>query len=231
MPKLTVVIPTLDEERTIGSCLEAVGESSGLEIVVSDGGSRDATCEIAAGAGATVVRGTQGRGPQLNRGAAAGSAPRLLFVHADCRLPAGWRAALDRALDDPSTALACFRLHTVPAGPGGSSSCVARLWLRALDLRSTLPLLPYGDQGFGVRREIFDAVGGFPPIPLMEDLSFARSCRRHGRTRRLPLAMRTTARRFERAPLRARLMTLSFPTLFRLGVPPQRLARWYGKAR
>ena len=231
MPELTVVIPTLDEERTIASCLEAVGEGAGLEIVVADGGSRDATCEIAARAGARVVRGPRGRGPQLNRGAAAGSAPRLLFVHADCRLPAGWHAAMERALDDPATALACFRLHTLPSGTAGPSPRAARLWLHALDLRSMLPLLPYGDQGFGVRREVFEAVGGFPPIPLMEDLSFARSCRRHGRIRRLPMAMRTTARRFERAPLRTRLMTLSFPTLFRLGVPPQRLARWYGKAR
>lgn len=231
MHELTVVIPTLDEERTIASCLEAVGEGAGLEIVVSDGGSRDATCEIATRAGAKVVRGPQGRGAQLNLGAAAGSAPRLLFVHADCRLPAGWHAPLSRALDDPATALACFRLHTLPAGPARSPSRAARLWLRALDLRSMLPLLPYGDQGFGVRREVFDAAGGFPAIPLMEDLSFARSCRRHGRIRHLPLAMRTTARRFQSAPLRARLMTLSFPTLFRLGVPPQRLARWYGKAR
>jgi rSAM/selenodomain-associated transferase 2 len=231
MAKLTVVIPTLDEERAIGSCLEAVGESPGLEIVVSDGGSRDTTCEIVTRAGAKVVRGPKGRGPQLNRGAAAGSAPRLLFVHADCRLPAGWRAALENALEDPATALACFRLHTVPAGPEGLSSRAARLWLRALDLRSMLPLLPYGDQGFGVRREVFEAVGGFPPIPLMEDLSFARSCRKQGRIRRLGLAIRTTARRFEHAPLRTRLMTLTFPTLFRMGVSPRRLGRWYGKAR
>jgi rSAM/selenodomain-associated transferase 2 len=227
---LAVVIPTLDEERVLARCLAAVGAGAGLEVVVADGGSRDATREIAALSGARVVTGPRGRGPQLNAGASSTTAPRLLFVHADCELPAGWRPALRRALDDPGTALACFRLHTVSSAGAGRTG-PRGLWLRGLDLRSFLPLLPYGDQGFGVRREVFDALGGFPEIPLMEDLAFARACRRRGRIRRLPLAVRTTARRFEDAPLAARLKTLSFPWLFRLGVSPHTLARWYGAVR
>ncbi len=230
MADLAVVIPTLDEERALGRCLAAVGAGEGLEVVVADGGSRDRTRELAALAGARVVTGPRGRGPQLNAGASSTTAPRLLFVHADCELPAGWRPALQRALDDSRTALACFRLHTVHSGEAGRPG-PRGLWLRGLDLRSFLPLLPYGDQGFGVRREVFDALGGFPGIPLMEDLAFARACRRRGRIRRLPLAMRTTARRFEDGPLAARLKTLSFPWLFRLGVSPHTLARWYGAAR
>jgi hypothetical protein len=91
--------------------------------------------------------------------------------------------------------------------------------------------LPYGDQGFAVRRETFDLVGGFPEIPLMEDLEFARRCRRVGAIRRLPLSMRTTGRRFERHPVRARVMTASFPLLYRCGVSPHTLARWYGAVR
>jgi len=227
---LAVVIPTLDEERVLARCLAAVGRGAGLEVVVADGGSRDATREVAARAGARVVLAPRGRGPQLNAGAYAPTAPLLLFVHADCELPSGWRAALRRALDDPRTVLACFRLHTVHSGEGRRPG-PRDLWLRGLDLRSFLPLLPYGDQGFGVRREIFEDLGGFPEIPLMEDFAFARACRRRGRIRRLPLAMRTTARRFEGAPLAARLKTLSFPWLFRLGVSPHTLARWYGVAR
>jgi glycosyltransferase involved in cell wall biosynthesis len=227
---LAVVIPSLDEERVLARCLDAVGGGEGLEVVVADGGSRDASREIAARSGARVVAAPRGRGPQLNAGASATAAPRLLFVHADCELPLGWRPALRRALDDPRTALACFRLHTVPSGEAGRPGPRGP-WLRGLDLRSRLPLLPYGDQGFGVRRELFEALGGFPEIPLMEDLVFARACRRRGRIRRLPLAVRTTARRFEGAPLAARLKTLSFPWLFRLGVSPHTLARWYGTAR
>jgi hypothetical protein len=106
-----------------------------------------------------------------------------------------------------------------------------RWWLRVFDLRSHGLGLPYGDQGFAVRRTVFDAAGRYPEIPLMEDFAFARECRRVGRVRRLPLEIRTTARRVEQGPLTATLMLATFPTLFRLGVAPQTLARWYGNVR
>ena len=92
-------------------------------------------------------------------------------------------------------------------------------------------MLPYGDQGFAVRRDVFEQVGGFEEIPLMEDVAFAAACRRLGTIVRIPLAVRTTARRFERWPIRARLLTLTLPTLFRIGVSPDRLAAWYGTVR
>ncbi len=230
MPELTIVIPTLNEERTIESCLLAVGRRQDVGVVVSDGGSDDGTVSLARSLGAGVVEGSPGRGGQLNRGAAASHADRFLFIHADCRLPSGWFDAVATALADPATALACFRLLTEPA-PGTLPSAVRRMWLRTLDLRSRGLRLPYGDQAFAVRREVFEAVGGFPDIPLMEDLAFARNCRRVGRIRRLPLEIRTTARRTEAYPVRARVLMLVLPTLFRLGVPPERLARWYGNAR
>ena len=169
-----VVIPTLDEEGSIGACLDSIGDHPGVEVVISDGGSKDATREIAVRSGARVVEGDAGRGPQLNRGAAASSAPRLLFLHADCRLPDGWLPAVSRAVDDRDNALVCFRLHTEPSG-GGGSSALYRSWLRILDLRSRGFGLPYGDQAFGLRREVFDRIGGFPEIPLMEDVALARA--------------------------------------------------------
>ncbi|MDD5564015.1 MAG: TIGR04283 family arsenosugar biosynthesis glycosyltransferase [Thermoanaerobaculaceae bacterium] len=228
---LAVVVPTLDEERAIGACLAAVGDDQGIEVAVSDGGSADATVAAARRErpGVRVVTGPPGRGAQLNRGAAAVAADAYVFVHADCRLPAGWAAAVRGALADPGVALGCFRLHTEPARPGAGAA--ARWWWRLLDLRSRGLGLPYGDQALFVRREVFAAVGGFPPIPLMEDVEFVRRCLRHGRLARLPLAVRTTARRFARRPLRARLCTATFPLLFRLGVSPHRLARWYGDVR
>lgn len=230
MPRLTVVIPTLNEGTTIDRCLAAVGDEEGVTVVVSDGGSTDDTVARAgARAGVRVVEGAPGRGPQLRRGAAVTVSPLLLFLHADCRLPAGWQPAVEAALAEPGVGLACFRLHTEPCSPTAGSG--RRHWLRLLDLRSRLPLLPYGDQGYAVRRDVYDAVGGFPEIPLMEDLAFARACRRRGTILRLPLEIRTTARRFEDRPVRTRLMTAAFPTLFRLGVPPETLARWYGTTR
>ncbi len=94
--ELAVVIPTLNEEGAIEACLEAVGVGAGVVAVVSDGGSEDATCALAARWGARVVQGPGGRGQQLNHGAAAVDAERYLFLHADCLLPPGWRAGCDR---------------------------------------------------------------------------------------------------------------------------------------
>ena len=227
---LAVIVPTLDEEASIGPCLESVGICDGVETIVIDGGSIDRTPECARAAGARVETGARGRGPQLNLGASSTTADRLLFLHADCLLPDGWVAALHDALDDHLVSLACFRLRTLSAAISAPSP-MYRLFLRFFDLRSLGLGLPYGDQGFGVRRETFDTVGGFQEIPLMEDLAFAGDCRRLGRICRLPLEVRTTARRFEHRPLRTAAMFAVFPTLFRLGVGPEVLARWYGAVR
>jgi rSAM/selenodomain-associated transferase 2 len=228
-----VVIPTLDEAARIGRCLASVGEGPGVEVVVSDGGSTDATLDVVRRdrPDARIVAGDRGRGAQLNRGAAAAAADRLLFVHADCRLPSGWFDAVMAALDAPGSTLVCFRLLTEPSD-GRHPGPVGRLWLGILDLRSRGWGLPYGDQGFALRREAFDALGGFADIPLMEDLDLARRVHRSGGgIVRLPHTVRTTARRFERHPVRSRLILAVFPTLFRLGVPPDTLARWYGVVR
>jgi rSAM/selenodomain-associated transferase 2 len=229
-PDVAVVVPTLDEELALPGCLDAVGDHPGLEVVVSDGGSRDATVDIARSrSGVRVVVGGRGRGAQLNRGAAATTASELLFVHADCRLPEGWLPVVRRALADPEVSLACFRLRTEPSD--GVAGWLRRGLLRLNDLRSRGWGLPYGDQGLAIRRSEFAALVGFPSIPLMEDLAFVREAARLGRIEHLPLEITTTGRRFEREPLRTRLMTATFPWLFRLGVSPHRLARWYGAVR
>lgn len=228
--ELAVIIPTLDEELSIGGCLDSVGTHEEVEVIVADGGSSDRTREKARSRGARVVTGARGRGPQLNLGASSTTSNKLLFLHADCRLPEGWMPALNRVLDDEDTSLACFRLRTLASGTS-EPSMLRRLWLRVFDLRSRGLGLPYGDQGFAVRRTVFDGAGRFPEIPLMEDVAFARACRRLGRVQRLPLEIRTGARRVERRPFKTTLMLATFPTLFRLGVDPRILARWYGDSR
>ena len=127
----------------IASCLEAVGRASGVVVVVTDGGSRDATLAVVARerADALVVTGAPGRGGQCKRGAAIVDADAYVFVHADCRLPEGWNAAVRGALADPTVAIGCFRLHTEPP-PGGNASASARAWWRLLDVRSRGPGLP-----------------------------------------------------------------------------------------
>ena len=135
---------------------------------------------------------------------------------------------VETALADPTISLACFRLHTEATATAGT---VIRAWFRLLDLRSEGFGLPYGDQGFALLRRTFDEIGGYPDIPLMEDVELARRCRRRGRIRRLPGRLRTTARRVERRPIRARVMFATFPLLFRVGLSPDTLARWYGTVR
>ena len=229
---LTVVIPTLNEEGTIGSCLQAVGQPPGVSIVVSDGGSTDATLAVVATDYPTVstIQGPPGRGGQLNRGARALPADAYVFVHADCRLPEGWHDAVCDALADPGVSIGCFRLHTEPP-QGGRTSILARTWWRVLDLRSRGLGLPYGDQALSLRHDVLKAVGGVPKIPLMEDVELVRRCLGLGRLARLQLEVRTTARRFAQLPLRAPLFTMVFPTLYRLGVSPDTLSRWYRNAR
>ncbi|MCP4895461.1 MAG: glycosyltransferase family 2 protein [bacterium] len=234
-PVITVVIPTLNEETTIVSCLERIGAGIGAdsttEVIVSDGGSSDTTVELVRGvARVKLVRGDSGRGQQLNRGAREASADRFLFLHADCRLPVSWYGEVMAALDQPEVALACFPLRTVSSGHS-TTGRLGRLWLRTLDFRSRGLRLPYGDQGFALRKSTFETLGGFPDIPLMEDLAFARTCRRLGRIQVMASEIETTARRMEGQPVRARLMMLVFPMFFRLGVSPKRLARWYGNMR
>jgi len=228
-PNVSVVIPTLNEQSALPGCLESVGCDPDVEILVSDGGSSDRTVEVAGRfPGVRVVRGAMGRGPQLNRGAASAGGRLLLFLHADCRLPAGWRGAVERALEDQRNVLAVFRHVTVPKHGAGP---LRRAWLGLLDLRSRGLALPYGDQGFAIRRTVFDGLGGFPDIPLMEDLDFARTCRREGRIHHIADAIQTSARRFESAPVKTRVMLAAFPWLYRAGVDPHRLARWYGVVR
>jgi len=229
---LTVVIPTLNEEDTIESCLQAVGRPPGVSTVVSDGGSTDETLAVVTKGfpKVDIVRGPPGRGDQLDRGARAAPADAYVFVHADCRLPEGWHDAVCDALADPGVAIGCFRLHTEPR-PGGRDSTLARTWWRVLDLRSRGLGLPYGDQALFLRQDVFARVGGVPKIPLMEDVELVGRCLDLGRLARLPLEVRTTARRFAQLPLRAPLFTMIFPTLYRLGVSPTTLHRWYRNVR
>lgn len=225
----SVVIPTLNEAPGIDDCLRSI-EAEAAEIVVVDGGSSDDTAaRVAKFRNVRLLTSPRGRGLQLGQGALETSGPRLLFLHADCRLPRGWSESAGRALDDPDVALACFRLHTQPSKT--SAGPLARAWMRMLDLRSFGFGLPYGDQGYAVRRKVFKDAGGFPSIPLMEDVAFARACRRLGQIRVLPLEIRTTGRRFEGRPVMARICTATFPLLYRMGVSPWTLARWYREVR
>jgi rSAM/selenodomain-associated transferase 2 len=225
---ISVVIPTLNEEAAIGPCLSQLPSDGSVDAVVVDGGSMDRTAERArAFPHVRFVAAQRGRGSQMNEGARLATGDILMFLHADSGLPDGWAEAIDGAMTSAGTSGGWFRLRTTSPERGA----VTNLALRLCDLRPNVVGQPWGDCAFFVRREVFETMGGYRDIPLMEDCDFAERLAQHGRIARLPLTVTTSGRRFATRPVRTTLMTLAFPILFRLGVSPTVLDRLYGLAR
>ncbi|HYH22512.1 MAG TPA: TIGR04283 family arsenosugar biosynthesis glycosyltransferase [Azospirillum sp.] len=224
---LDIVIPCLNAAATLPGTLEALAREAGggwACVTVADGGSADGTPAVASAAGACVVTAPRGRGPQLAAGASAGNAPWLLFLHADTRLGPGWRAEAERFAANAANRrrAAYFRLRFASAHPA------ARRLERIVAWRSRMLGLPYGDQGLLIARSFYEELGGFAPLPLMEDVAFVR---RIGRRRLvgLPVDAVTSAARYERDGWLARparnLLCLS---LYAAGVPPRLIRKVYG---
>jgi rSAM/selenodomain-associated transferase 2 len=220
---VSLVIPTLNAECTLAAMLTSLGCQSPIsEMIVADGGSRDGTVAVARAAGARVVEAPRGRGSQLRAGAAAAASSWLLFLHADTRLEPSWRAAVEAHVALRSGAAGYFRFALDDAAPAARRVELLTRW------RCRVLAMPYGDQGLLIARSLYDAVGGFAPIPLMEDVDLVR---RLGRRRlvELPATAVTSAERYRRDGWWARpLRNIALLSLWRLGVPPATLARLYG---
>ncbi|MHC1701951.1 MAG: TIGR04283 family arsenosugar biosynthesis glycosyltransferase [Humidesulfovibrio sp.] len=236
-PKLSVIIPVYREEARIAALLAHLAglpAPGGAEFLVVDGDPERRTLAAMPTEAALALASSRGRARQMNAGAAAARGNVLLFLHADTRLPPDAFARIQAALDDPGGADLCggaFSLSIAPDGgpenrpPGPGLRCIA--W--AANLRSKLTRAPYGDQAIFLRRDCFEALGGFADIPLMEDLEFMTRLRRSGRRIRLLSACAcTSARRWEREGLlRCTGRNLLLRALYHLGVRAQRLARFY----
>jgi len=218
--KIAVVIPTLDEEGSVAAAV-ASARAQDVEVWVVDGGSRDATARRAVEAGARLLEAPPGRAGQLEAGGRVAGGEVLLFLHADTRLPEGWEQAVESACHDPAVAGGCFRLRFDASGPG------LRIVEWGVRLRVALFGLPYGDQALFVRRDVLDAMGGVPQVPIMEDLDLAREMKRRGRLVRLPLAVKTAARRYRGRVFRQMLLNWVALLGWRLGLDRERLAAWY----
>ncbi|TMB57543.1 MAG: glycosyltransferase [Deltaproteobacteria bacterium] len=226
---ISVIVPVLDEEARLGRRLAELAATPGLgEVLVVDGGSADSTVAIAhTFSGVRLLSAARGRARQMNAGAAAAVGDVFLFLHADVSLPRDAAAWIVRTLADPRVVAGAFRTWTVP---DGAPSRLGPL-LRLADIRSRVARFPYGDQAIFVRRDAFARVGGFPDQPLMEDLELSRRLRRLGRIATVPAVVRVSGRRFVARPIRFTLIARTFPTLYRLGVPPRVLARFWGDVR
>lgn len=220
---LSVVIPVLNASDRLSACLASLrdGETRPYQVIVADGGSTDGSCETATAAGATVVHAAQGRGRQLVAGAAAARAKWLLFLHADTWLEPGWAHEARAFMAGEPAAAATFRFALDDPAPQ------ARRLERVVAWRASVLGLPYGDQGLLITRQLYDALGGFRPLPLMEDVDLVRRIGR-GRLRLLRSRAFTSAARYRRDGwVRRPARNLACLSLYYLGVPPAALVRLY----
>ncbi len=223
--RISAIIPTYLEAEHIGEAV-AAARTVADEVIVVDAASPDGTAALARAAGASVITDGKGRGRQLRVGAGAARGEVLLFLHADARLRGPSRASMLRALAAPEVCGGNFLLRFVP------SDGWARFFSWANDVRRRRLGIYYGDSAVFVRRRVYEALGGFRDLPIMEDYEFTRRLERYGRTVYLRDAcVEVSARRFASAPARTLSSWVLIQTLYSLGVSPKRLAALYRDAR
>lgn len=225
-PALSVVIPTLEAGRTVAAAIRSA--PAGAEVIVVDGGSADDTLAAAAHAGnraappPRILVTPPGRALQLNRGGAAASGEALLFLHADCVLPNDAGEQVRRILRRPGAVGGFF-----PQRPDGGGKILGLLAAGA-NRRAGWLSLPYGDQAMFVRREAFLRVGGFPPVPIMEDPGLARRLRPLGRLRPAASPVTIGIGHWRRLGVAGTgILDLATLLAWLLGVPPARIAPLY----
>ena len=224
--RLSIIVPALNEAASIEATLAALAalRQRGAEVIVVDGGSSDATVDVAAGGADQVVVAERGRARQMNAGARCASGDMLLFLHADTVLPADADAQIARALERGRWG----RFDIAIVGGSRWLGLVALL----MNWRSRLTGICTGDQGLYLTRQLFDALGGFADLPLMEDVEFSRRARRIARPVAIAARAQTSGRRWERRGVwRTILLMWSLRWRYFFGADPDALARRYREVR
>lgn len=231
---ISVIIPTLNAEpalvRTLTALVPAAVEGIVTEVIIADGGSTDLTCQIADDCGADFVASAAGRGVQLARGAAHAKSDWLLFLHADTVLEDNWQRAAIHFMRDiesgrqaPAAGVFEFRLDDRGMKP--------RVLEALVKARCAVFALPYGDQGLLIQRRLFDEIGGFRDMPIMEDVDIVRRLGRR-RITSLKAHATTSAERFQKDGYIARMVRNQVClALYGAGVPVQRIHEFYGRGR
>lgn len=223
---VSIVIPVRQDAEALAQILEQLPPATDVQVVVSVGGLPSEAHERLRALRPDVhwVNAPVGRGVQLNAGAADATGRWLWFVHADSRLPSGWRACFETLETSPDVGGGSFMFRL------DSSAWQARVLERGVALRVRLFGLPYGDQGIFVRRTVFHRLGGFAAWPLMEDVDFVRRLATTTGVRHLPVPLVTSARRWERDGwFRRSAGNLALLAGYAAGVSPQTLASYYDR--
>jgi len=230
---LSVIIPTLNAEetltRTLAPLVPAAVRGLVQEVIVVDGGSSDETLEIVEAAGAKLIKAERGRGTQLMAGAKTARGNWLLFLHADTVLEPGWVSEVEKFFEQIESGR--FRDHEMAAAfrfALDDFSGWARFIERMVGLRCFLFRLPYGDQGLLVNRRLYDRVGGFRDLPLMEDVDLVRRIPRRRLVMMRTLAVTSPARYLKEGFIARSFRNLFCLALYYLWVPPRVIARMYG---
>jgi rSAM/selenodomain-associated transferase 2 len=229
MASLSIIVPALDEAAGIASALAALQDfrKRGAEVIVVDGGSRDGTAEIARPLADRVTVAPRGRAAQMNAGAAVAQGDVLLFLHADTTLPPHADALLLDALPAPDARRVWGRFDIQIAGRSSMFAVIAPM----MNWRSQLSGIATGDQAMFVTRQAFAAVGGFPEIPLMEDIALSKKLKRLSRPLCLAAPVVTSGRRWEqKGILRTIFLMWRLRLAYFFGAEPSVLARRYGYA-
>ena len=233
---ISVIIPTLNEERAITPTLAHTATLGFDELIVVDGGSTDTTparlesyrlsTQSSALSPVYWVTAPPGRARQMNEGAKAGRGEVFLFLHADTQLPQDAKAVIDRVLADQQMVGGRFDVQFDHPSMWGIMISKTMNW------RSRLSGLATGDQALFVRRSVFEQMGGFTDMPLMEDIEFSRRLKRKGRTAALTATVTTSFRRWEQqGPLQTIFLMWTLRFLYWVGMSPHTLSRWYGSVR
>lgn len=223
---ISIVVPVLNEAERLGVFLDSLESQPGEpEVIVSDGGSRDGTAEIA-GRSARLVSAPPGRASQMNAGAAAAKGEIILFLHCDTLLPPGALALIEEAMRDTAAVGGGFT-HRFDR-----SDRFSRFISLSANVRSRVWKLFFGDQAIFVRRDVFENMGGYPALPLFEDWDFSARLRGAGNVVLIESPITTSGRRIEVwGKWRCFYLWWGLSILYALGVPPERLARFYGNVR